>query len=68
MAAPNHKVAVEVVEVCGLTTLPVCLLAYSVFNRSPVNVKCERSAGASRITYIFQIPNLCMTFHREILR
>lgn len=27
MAAPNHKVAVER-EVCGLTTLPVCLLAY----------------------------------------
>jgi len=42
------------------------LPAYIQYFRSIVHASEEREA--SRITYIFQIPNLCMTFHREILR
>lgn len=43
-----------------------CLPAYIQCFRSIVHASEEREA--SRIAYIFQIPNLCMTFHREILR
>lgn len=60
MAAPNHKVAVDR-EVAVLLPYLTCLPMYSVFDRSSVEVKREKSAE-SRIIYIFQIRNLCMTF------